>query len=208
MKTKTLLLTGLSSIPLCCVGATLTTAPANNGSGGIFMDLTALVNPLFVTSFDTPFGGTVGSEAQVQVWTRPGSYAGFTGSSDGWTLVETVITTRNGASVNSPLVLANPIELLPSQVKAVYLQCVFPETTGTGIRYTGTAASPPQTLWENSDIRLFSDTARTGFVAFGGTQFTPRCFSGNVNYEIVPEPASLVLLAAGITGLAIRRRKR
>lgn len=205
---KALLSSVAALAPLAAISATISTAPANNGSGGIFMDLTALANPLYVTSFATPFSGTTGTEAHVQVWTRAGTYVGFTASSDGWTLLETVTTTRQGTTVNAPIVLANPIALQVSQVRAVYLQCVFPETTGTGIRYTGTAAAPPQTLWENSDIRLFSDTARTGFVPFGGTSFTPRCFSGDVNYEVVPEPATLAVLAAALGGLAIRRRNR
>jgi hypothetical protein len=73
--------------------------------------------------------------------------------------------------------------LLAGSTTGVYLHSV---TAGAGIRYTGTGAAPPQTTWSNADITLFGDVARTGNVAFGGTQFTPRTFSGTIQYSTTP----------------------
>jgi hypothetical protein len=61
----------------------LTTLPPDNGSGGVFLDLTPISQPLDVTSFEVPYSGPAGTPVQVEVWTRPGSYVGFDGSSAG-----------------------------------------------------------------------------------------------------------------------------
>jgi hypothetical protein len=160
----------------------LETAPANNGSGGVFMDLTP-TTLVHVTSFEAPFSGTVGTDVDVEVWTRPGTYVGFDGSADGWTLTQTVTATRAGTTVNAPIVLDTPIALEAGQTTGVYLQAV---TAGGGLRYTGTAGSPPQTTWSNDDLTLFSDVARVSAVAFAGTRFAPRTFSGIVRYLTFP----------------------
>jgi hypothetical protein len=159
----------------------LETAPANNGSGGVFMDLTP-TTLVHVTSFEAPFTGTAGSTVEVEVWTRPGSYVGFDGSADGWTLTQTVTVTRAGSTVNAPIELETPIALEAGETTGVYLQA----TASGGLRYTGTAGNPPQTTWSNDDITLFSDVARVSTVAFGGSRFEPRTFSGIVRYLTFP----------------------
>ncbi len=161
----------------------LTTAPDNNSSGGIFMDLTALDGALAITSFEIPYAGTVGTPVEVEVWVRDGSYEGFDASSAGWTLHETAFGTRQGVGVFDPLVLANEIELDTNQTRAVYLHAIT-AGAGQGIRYSGTNTNPPQTFWSNNDISLFSDVSRTGGVPFAGSRFTPRTFAGTINYNI------------------------
>lgn len=181
----------------------ISTAPSNNGTGGVFLSLTPTSSPLEVTSFDTQFGSaTVGTLANVEVWVRSGAYAGFTASNAGWTLHGIAVGTAAGTTTNGTLVLPSPIAI-PLGTTSIYLHST---TTGNGIRYTGTSAAPPQTTWINADVTLFSDVARTGAIPFGGSQFTPRTFSGNVNYNVVPSPASLALM--GMAGLAFARRRR
>ncbi|MBL9030439.1 MAG: hypothetical protein JNM80_01855 [Phycisphaerae bacterium] len=180
----------------------ITTAAPNNGSGGVFLQLTPATDPLEVTSFDVPFAGAVGGAALVEVWVRSGPYAGFTASNVGWTLHETVSATAAGTLVFAPVVLTTPLPI-PMGTTSIYLHGI---TTGQGLRYTGTTAAPPVTTWSNADVTLFSNISRTGAVPFAGTQFTPRTFSGNVNYNVIPAPGSLALLAAG--GLLAARRRR
>jgi len=172
------------ALPLAAQAGGLPTAPPNNGSGGVFLDLTPSTTSLFFEVFETPTQGAVGVPIQVEVWTRPGTYVGSTTSNAGWTLAQTVAGT-GGATTNTPVpfTLVPPLTLLAGTTTGVYLHSI---TTGAGIRYTGTAALPPQTTWSNADITLFSDVARTGAVPFGGTQFTPRTFSGTIQYSTTP----------------------
>jgi hypothetical protein len=172
------------ALPLAAQAGGLTTAPPNNGSGGIFLDLTPSTIALFFEGFETPTQGAPGVAIQVEVWTRPGTYVGFTTSSAGWTLAETVAGT-GGATTSTPVpfTLASPLVLPAGTPTGVYLHSI---TTGAGIRYTGTNATPPQTTWTNPDITLFSDVARTGAVPFAGTQFQPRTFSGTIQYSTTP----------------------
>lgn len=179
-----------------------TTLP-NNGSGGIFLHLTPTVAPIQVESFATYFSSAAGTPVTVEVYTLPGAYAGFTGSSAGWTLHQTVVGTSAGASGLSALIPVNPILIPLGGPTSIYFHAI---TAGGGIRYTGTSAAPPQTTWANADVTLFSDTSRTGAVAFAGTQFSPRTFAGTITYSVIPAPASLALL--GLGGLVAARRRR
>ena len=185
----------------------LTTAAPNNGSGGVFMNLTDLTGAgqyLSINGFDLGgFTGTVGSAVDVEVWTRPGSYAGFTLDPTGWTLTQTIGTIRNGTTTPSPLPLSMDIVVPYGGMTAVYLHAIGPGTGG--IRYSGTSSAPPVTTWTNADMELFSDVAHTGLVPFGGSEFSPRTFSGSVHYAVIPAPASLALL--GLAGLFGRRRR-
>ena len=160
-------------------GQSITTTTSNNGSGGVFMDLAPTGTALQLNAFATYFSSSSGTPVQVEVWTRPGSYVGNTASNAGWTLTQTVPGVSAGTTTEATVNLTTPITLPSGSTTAVYLHSI---TTGGGIRYNGTSSAPPQTFWSNSDITLFSDVARTGAVAFGGSQFTPRTFAGTLYY--------------------------
>jgi len=193
---------------LLTVGAqaqTLTTVAPNNGSGGIFLNLTPVAGPLQFTGFSSYFSSAAGTAVSIEVWARTGSYVGFTTSNAGWTLVQTVSGVSAGTLTESALInFAQPIQLAAGQTTGIYLHAI---TAGGGIRYTGIGATPPVTTYSNSDLMLFSDTARTGAVSFGGTQNSPRAFSGTVAYSPVPEPATFILFACGGALVVLRRLK-
>lgn len=178
---------------------------SNNGTGGIFMDLTSIGgNDLLIRGFDTQLGGTV--LANYEVWTRPGTYVGFTTSNVGWTLSETVTGTGAGTTTTVPLsALANPISVTNGNTVAVYIHGV---TTGAGVRYFGTGTTSTSN-YNDANLALFTNISRTGAVAFAGTQFTPRAFVGNIHYDVlaVPEPSTLGLIAL-VTALGLVRRGR
>lgn len=177
----------------------------NNGTGGIFMNLTPTSQNLFVTRFESFFGAAAGGAFTVQVWTRPGSYVGFEGSSAGWTLHDTVAGSSVDNVTLASINLNTSISLTASQTTGVLLHGT---TNGNALRYNGTGAAPPTTTWFNSDLTMFSAHSRTGIVPFGGTLFTPRTFAGNVHYSAVPEPASLAALGLGAVALLRRRNRR
>ena len=177
----------------------------NNGltasGGGVFMDLTDKTGAgLFATGFTTYASSAAGSTWTVDVYTRPGSYVGFDGSSAGWTLHTTVHSTSGGTTTLAPLDLGAADILVPANgTTGVYLVAV-----AGGIRYNGTNSAPPITTWENTELRMFSDVVRSAL--FAGTRFQGRTFAGTIEYQAIPEPASLGLLSA-VTLLALRRRR-
>ena len=202
MTTKFLPLLALV-LPTLASAATLSTGTAtNNGTGGVFLQLTPTTQALQLQGFATVFASVAGTGVSVEVWTRSGSYTGFTASNVGWTLVETVTGTSAGNSAESGLIsLTAPILLPFGQDTSVYLHSI---TSGGGIRYFGTGTTSTAT-YSNADLTLFTDTSRTGLVPFGGSQFNPRAFVGTLSY--VPEPGSLASLGVVAFGFTLRRRR-
>lgn len=192
---------GMASTALAGSGSLFTTE-SNNGSGGIYLDLTNNADPLLINSFDLYFSGEVGTQVEVAVYTRSGSYAGVVADPTAWNLTQVVTTTRAGTDTLANLLLDSSI--LVDGLTGVYLHAI--NQSSAGIRYNGTSSNPPQTNWSNADLTLFSDVARTGGTAFSGGPFSPRTFAGQINYTVVPTPATMALLGLGGMGLARRRR--
>lgn len=178
-------------------------ATSNNGTGGIFMDLTPTSQALNVTKFETMFGAAAGTAFNVEVWTRPGTYVGFTTANTGWTLTQTVAGISNGTTTLASINLTSLINLGAGTTTGVYLHSI---TAGNGIRYFGTG-TVSNTNFSNADLSMFTAHSRTGNVSFAGTQFTPRAFTGNVHYTPVPEPATMAALGLGLAAVIRRRRK-
>lgn len=194
------------ALTAACSAATLTTAAPDNGSGGVFMTLSAGSNNLSVTGFSLPLGGATGSGASIEVWVRSGSYNTFTASVDGWTLFDTMSATAGGNTTFVPANLSSALALEAGESIAVYLHST---TSGNGIRYTGTGSVPPTTTFSDGELSLSSDISQTGNIPFAGNQFTPRTFSGSISYSItpVPEPSALAMLGGAGTLLLGRRRR-
>ncbi|MCC5787545.1 MAG: DUF11 domain-containing protein, partial [Phycisphaerales bacterium] len=174
----TTLMMALSGAAVAQTGS-LETGPDTNGTGGVFMNLSPVNDALNILEFEVAIG-TTGNTVQIEVWTRPGSYIGFDDNSAGWTLTQTLSAVSQGNGNLVPLTLIEPIELPAGETTAVYLQAVT--ASGQGIRYNGSGTSA-LTDWNNSDLVLFSDVARTGAISFGGSSFTPRAFAGVIHYE-------------------------
>jgi hypothetical protein len=201
---KTAFLSFLLAAATSAGAATLSTGTtANNGSGGVFLTLTPTTQNLSFEGFSSVFGGTSGTSFNLEVWMRSGAYAGFTAANTGWTLVETLSGISAGTATETSLLsFSTPIELTAGQSSSFYFHSI---TAGSGIRYFGTGTTS-NANYSNTDIALFTDTARTGNAAFAGAQFTPRAFVGTISYSVVPEPSSTLLFGAGACALALQRR--
>ncbi|HLO98254.1 MAG TPA: hypothetical protein VK171_06640 [Fimbriimonas sp.] len=123
----------LALTPVCAFAQTLSTLGPNNGSGGVFFDLTPTTNNLSFNSFATYLGSaTVGTPASIQVWVRTGSYVGFTTANTGWTLYETVVGNAAGTStLTAPIAFTTPISLTAGTTTGFYIHSV---TSANGIR--------------------------------------------------------------------------
>jgi len=158
----------------------LDTAPPNNGrsdaGAGVFVDLTADSGAVTITEIGMVSSTAQGTPVRLRVWQRTGSYVGFDGSADGWSVVDQVDATSVGNATPTPFVLNNPITLDQGQVTGF----LFEGEIG-GVRYTGTGGGGHQTTFSDSNITLFSDVARGG-PPFSGSRFFPRTFSGYIEY--------------------------
>lgn len=169
---------------------TLSTAAANNGSGGVFLRLTTNANAVTLQRFETYFSSDSGTAVSVEVYSRTGTYVGSTSDNSGWTLLGTINTVSAGVSALAPVdVTGLNISIPASTIRSFYLHSV---TSGGGIRYTGTLTAPPTTTWTNASIELFSTVARIGTVAFAGTENTPRTFAGSVIYTTISLPVKWI----------------
>lgn len=180
----------------------LNTAPPNNGrsedGAGVFVDLTATSGNLTVIEIGMVSGEPENGPVRLRVWRRTGSYVGFDGTSDGWSIVDEVDAFSAGTTNPTSFFLNNPIALAHGEVTGFLFQGLI-----GGVRYTGTGSGGHQTTFSDANLTLFSDVAR-GAPEFGGSRFSPRTFSGYINY--IPAPSSLALL--GLAGLACGTRRR
>ncbi len=154
-----------------------TTFAAGNGFDGNMFDITA-INTVTIDSFAANFNAGMGT---AEIWYRPGTHVGFTGSNAGWTLAGTAAynSTGNGAPGTSIDVFVN-VTIPAGQTYAFYVH------GSAGISYTnGTGVG-----------NIFSQDANIIFMeGYGGAYFalvnSPRIFNGRIMYSAGCESARI-----------------
>lgn len=208
------LLVGIALSPGAQAQSLTTFFNSNNGNtqgGGVFFDLNAVsaltLNSLGVNAnVGTADPGSIllGAPISLEVWTRSGTATGFEGSAAGWTLRST--GSGVAAAINTPSFVDIADFVLGPGITGVAIRNI-----GYIAQYTGTAVTPPPSVFfSNVDLSLSAGSATNDFFV-GGTVRTPRVWNGTISYSggfVGPEPGTLALLTLGIVGgVVVRRRK-
>ncbi len=205
-----------SGLVLTTVGASATTlvanpGPANNGGSpnwAMFLDLTAGASAINVTGLTTANTGAAFASFSIEVLTRTGTALGGPvgsgpgSSSAGWTSLGVASATQ-GATASGISQLIDIPDIAVSAGSTVGVALRF---NVVGPRYFGTGA-PAYSIYSDSNLSLKTGDARSAPFTTTGSFFTSRAMVGSLEYTVVPEPATMLVLAGGI-GVLLRRRRR
>ncbi len=186
--------------------------------GGVAFNVTAsggkdiLLTGGFNLNLDLP--DATDATENIEVYYRAGSYVGNVASNAGWTLLGSDVVDVLGTGVKSSANVGASL-LIPKG--ETYALAIFARDGGlTGIGYTNpaTAGAPgaaPTTSFSNSDLTLSLGIVK-GFGsatnAFSSHTISgQRVWRGELEYQPVPEPASMAALALGAVALLRRRKK-
>lgn len=154
----------------------LTTTFASNNVGSVggmvFFDL-QVMHPAGITVKQLDIH-TTSSAGELRVYSAPGSYLGIAASPAAWNQVATAGI--DAAGLNQPTVVCLGAGFfLPFGNHALALSG---ETLS--MRYTAGATVP--LAYSNAELTLTAGAASS--VPFGGAQFSPRVWNGNVHYDL------------------------
>ncbi len=198
------LATTLASLPLVAsAGVITTTFSSNNGFAGNMFDTTIASNSLTVTGLDVNLE-SVGTTAEISVWTRLGGYMGVETDASAWTL-QGVHSVTSAGEDTATFVDVSDFTLQASSLYGFYV-LVSDYTSGQGMKYTNGSNT-----YTNADLSLTAGIGR-GDGAFTGSIFSPRTWNGSIHYNqataSVPEPTMLGLLSIALIGLGLKRRRQ
>jgi hypothetical protein len=169
----------LTAISLVLAGAApaqyslTTTYAGGNGQSGNMFDLVAHGGAaVTVLTLDGHLNAGVNN---VEIWTRPGSYVGFTGSSSGWTQVGTASVTSLGTGVGTPIPIPVNVTIPAGATQAFYLH------SSAGVDYTN-GSSLGAVYVQDTFLQILEGHGGTYFAL----TFQPRVWNGTVHYEVGP----------------------
>ncbi|MFO1011592.1 MAG: hypothetical protein U1F29_16145 [Planctomycetota bacterium] len=179
--------TDLGPAPTPCTGMDLLTlfASNNGGSAGgqVFFDVN-ITNPagINLAQIDTNTSATIGTAFSMSIYFKPGSFLGSETTAGAWTL----LATGGGisAGLDQPSLVEFPDVLVPAGAYgfALVMSASAPHS------YTGTAATPPVTVYSNADLTITGGAALN--VPWTGTPFNPRMWNGRLRYNCTLPPTA------------------
>ncbi len=178
--------------------ASLTTSFAGtNNNTGIAFDVHVLPESgVSVSSLDVNLNSPPGTDEIVSVWRRTGTYEGFLGSQNGWTLAGEV--TVDSAGPGNPTALASVGFPLAQGVHGflVHLDPVPPNVHA--LRYEN-GVGPGATVFQNGSLQVVTGTGiATPFSGVGDV--FPRDFNGTFHYDFTVAAPTINTGPTGTTG--------
>jgi hypothetical protein len=161
--------------------------------------------------FDLNLSGTGGGAGDYRVYVKTSALSGQELSASAWTLLgATSVTSSNAFNSYTTIDVGNSYTVAAGQTIGL---AFFQATTNAGDGFIGYRSGA--NTYTDGTARITTGLAkgyRGGFDVnidnlFNVDTFSPRTWSGRVEYQAVPEPASLCALGIGAVAL-LRRRGR
>ena len=198
---KLILLSVLALATSISTADTITTLFADNNSGGlgggVYFDVTVGALPIEITGYEVNSPTAPGAAIAFEVYTHAGGHAGNESSPAGWNLEATGSGTTAGSDLHSIVPLNSRFVLAANTTVGMAI------TLGSAAAHRYTNGNGANQHYEDANVAMDLGTATNIF--FSGSAFSPRVWNGTIHYNVIPEPATLTLLAIG--GLALIRRR-
>lgn len=176
-----------------------------NGCSGNMFDVTTTSNPLTVQSIELHIDST--SLVDAYIYTRPGTYDGFSTNSAGWTLVDSGPLTGAGSGTGT-LWDINDFILPGSATTALFVGL-----DTNNIDYSNQTAGT--LLTSDANLSIFAGVGKCADPdPFAASDNNGRAWNGTINYTVgadtgvVPLPAGAPLLLGGLVLIASVQRRR
>ena len=157
------------------LGSITTFFNANNSFAGNMFDITNIgANPITITSFDINLG-TNGANANVSVYSYPGTYVGHESSPTGWTLMGMATVNSAGTNVPTPLSVGG-LTISPGQSYGLYV--TVSNYPNASMQYTNGT-----NVISNTEVSLSLGIGK-GNPDFTGSTFASRSWNGTIYYDI------------------------
>lgn len=173
---------------LATAGSLTTTFATNNGFAGNMFDVVGLLGDLTITGLDVNLDN-LGASANLDVYTRTGTFVGNTGSSAGWTLVSSTSVTSAGA--DNPTFVDVSDFVIPGGNETTGFYVFLSDYPNASMLYTN-GVGVGTVVASNSDLQIL-DGVGTSDILFPGFVFTPRTWNGTIYYLSGPPQGSLNL---------------
>jgi hypothetical protein len=191
-----------SLCPVVGFSASLTTSfVTNNSASANVFDVISLGNSLLVTSLELNLSDGTHT---IALYTKPGTWVGSDNTAGDWTLVDTVTDLVSNGPDSSTLAVFADFQLSASSTTGFYLTLIDPVGSNDLLYSTGTGVG--NILASNSDLEILEGAGKQADL-FSGITFTPRSWSGTINYTVIPVPPALFLFGSALGLLAWTRRK-
>ncbi|MFW5698139.1 MAG: PEP-CTERM sorting domain-containing protein, partial [Fimbriimonadaceae bacterium] len=181
--------------------------------GGLLFDVTA-TGPLdIILSGDFDIDIDTTSSATYRLYTKSGTYVGSEETLSDWTLWGEQTVTGNGKNNWTPLSLGSTQQVTAGETMGIAIFAIGPNAFDAdgaiGYRDGGDTFVGEGLTLSTGAARPFGNPSNpfTAAEPIPDAFYPDRTWSGQIYYEAVPEPATMLALGAGLALLARKRRK-